>query len=706
LGLTLSELQANEEDGEYNDTNASRSVALTATASETSAYADFDNLEMDRYGELHSLSQSVIETIVQLEEAIADVHLTLAQAEQNASNQNRHFKQLQTAIAQIRMRPISDIVSKFPRVIRSLSMQHSKDVDLVIEGGETLIDRVILDALSDPLNHILRNAFDHGIEVTSVRAERGKPAQGKILIKALFQGDKILVIVQDDGGGIDAEKIRNKVRKMAIESGKDTSQIDAIPRQKLLSLIFEPGFSTADKVTSLSGRGVGMDVVQTNLNQIGAKISIDTEVGVGTTFTISIPFTLLSTRVLLVQVAQTILAIPSSAIAAVVACSSTDIFKQDSRYGFVWQEQTLPVVQLGDRLKLNCQHQIDYIDDRIVTSGSAMIIVEINNELAAILADAFWSEQEATIRQIEGNIRLPKLFSGCIILGSGQAVPLLDLNEVALQFHTGLELLIPPTPELPTATPVESPEPENLDQSPELIESSELIESLESTDLSESTELIESPDPSLSPTLVSSPSSLDFSGRTDSDRTSAGASPLQIESPEYPTSPTLTSSSSALDLSGGTDSRAGMGAPPLQLGSQSPNLQPPRPKTRASILVVDDSINVRRFLALTLEKAGFRVEQAKDGEEALAKIVDGLNVNAVVSDVEMPRLDGYGLLSQIRAKPEHSKLPVVMLTSRSGDKHRRLAMNLGATGYFTKPYQERELINTLRELTQAQGSEI
>jgi chemotaxis protein histidine kinase CheA/CheY-like chemotaxis protein len=685
LGLVQSESQSAEGYSEYTDLDNALAVVDPIVTPEISAYADFDNLEMDRYGELHSLSQSVIETIVQLEEAIADVNLTLAEAEQNASNQNRHFKQLQTTIAQIRMRPISDIVGKFPRVIRSLSMQHGKDVDLVIEGGESLIDRVILDALSDPLNHILRNAFDHGIEVASVRAERGKPAQGTILIKTLFQSDKILVKIQDDGGGIDAEKIRNKVRKMALESGRDTSQIDAIPRQKLLSLIFEPGFSTADKVTSLSGRGVGMDVVKTNLNQIGAQIAIDTEVGVGTTFTIAIPFTLLSTRVLLVQVNQMILAIPSTAIAGVMACNSTDIFKQGDRYGFVWQGQTLPVVQLSDQLKLNCQHQIEYIDDRIVTSGTAMIIVELNNELAAILADTFWSEQEATIRQIEGNIKLPKLFSACIILGSGQAVPLLDLNEVASQFLTGMELLIPPAPKLTAAELEESTEPKDLVESPEPIESSEsisLTESPESIESIESTSLIESYEPT-----ESSPTAL-------------------IEPPELPKSKSI-SSPSSLDLPGGTDSlRAGTGTPPLQLESRSSNPQSPKAKTRISILVVDDSINVRRFLALTLEKAGFRVEQAKDGEEALAKIVDGLRVNAVVSDVEMPRLDGYGLLSQIRAKPEHSKLPVIMLTSRSGDKHRRLAMNLGATGYFTKPYQERELVNTLRELTQVQGGDM
>ncbi|WP_412973443.1 response regulator [Pseudanabaena sp. PCC 6802] len=372
------------------------------------------------------------------------------------------------------------------------------------------------------------------------------------------------------------------------------------------------------------------------------------------------------------QVGQAILAIPSSAIAGVVACSSPDIFKQDNRYGFVWQGQTIPVVQLSDRLKLNCQHQIDYIDDRIVTSGSATIVVELKNELAAILVDAFWSEQEATIRQIEGNIKLPKLFSGCIILGSGQAVPLLDLNEVALQFLTGMELLIPPAPELPAAAPAEPID------SPESTESAEPVRSPASTELTESLESL---------------ASVESAKLPESSAPTALVEPPELPKSPEPTTPLIESLISPA---------------PALADLKPPTPQPPtanrQPPTRTSILVVDDSINVRRFLALTLEKAGFRVEQAKDGEDALSKLVEGLRVDAVVSDIEMPRLDGYGLLSQIRAKPEYGKLPVIMLTSRSGDKHRRLAMNLGATGYFTKPYQERELIETLRELTQPKSN--
>lgn len=580
-------------------TNAAAAIApsleiVNAQATHSMRQDSFDSLEMDRYNELHSLSQSVMETIVQLQEVSEDIDLNLGEAEQSSLLLNRNFKQLQTELAQIRMRPLSDVVGKFPRVIRSLSLQYGKQVELVIKGGETLIDRAVLDLLSDPLNHILRNAFDHGIEDAAIRLNQGKPETGHIEISANNIGGVTVINIQDDGGGIDVEKIRARVKQSAIAARMDISAISMISEEKLLALIFEPGFSTADTITSLSGRGVGLDVVNINLKQIGAKIDINTKLGVGTNFRITLPLALTSIRILVVETNFAFFAIPCNFIEEVIP------YFEDGMEIFEWKEQLLPVVDLSNYFQINCAYNGSHAEVIPTTTAPSILVVRQDHRLIAMLVNACWGEQEVSVRQPEGNIALPLGFSGCVILGNSQVVPLLNLNEIknlGVKEHET-------TPITATATSSVTGEYTQVKQPSDSIQVAQILKS-----------------------------------------------------------------SSHFDD------------------------QP------SSILVVDDSVNVRRYLALTLKKAGFQVEQAKDGEDALAKMSSGLKVDAVISDVEMPRLDGYGLLVRIRGNESLSQLPVVMLTSRSSDKHRQIAMNLGATAYFCKPYQEQELVQTLKQLT-------
>lgn len=220
---------------------------------------------MDRYNELSLLSQEVMETIVQVQEVTTDIQLSVDDTDQFARKLNKTSKHLQTKLTQIRMRPLSDLIDRFPRALRDMNVEYGKNVQLKIEGGNTLIERSILEALNDPLMHLLRNAFDHGIEDAATRRAAGKPEQALIEIKATHRSNRTIITMRDDGRGMDLDKIRDRAASM----GLDATLLAQASDEELLSLIFEPGFSTSDQVTTLSGRGVGMDVVRSNLKQIG-----------------------------------------------------------------------------------------------------------------------------------------------------------------------------------------------------------------------------------------------------------------------------------------------------------------------------------------------------------------------------------------------------------------------------------------------------
>jgi two-component system, chemotaxis family, sensor histidine kinase and response regulator PixL len=546
----------------------------------TSLSSDFtselDLLEFDQYSELHMLSQEVMDNIVQIEELTTDLDLQLNDTERTTRDLNRTAKQLQTGLTQVRMRPISELFNRFPRAMRNLSIEHSKPIDLQLKGGNTLIERSILEALNDPLMHLVRNAFDHGIEPSAVRREQGKPGTGTIEISATYRGNQTVITIKDDGGGIDLDKIRAKVKRMGI----DDKEIAKFKDSELIDLIFEPGFSTADKVTDLSGRGVGMDVVRTNIRSLRGDIFVDTKLGKGSTFTITVPFTLSVVRVLLVEVNGLWLAVPSNIVEEIILLDPDRIINTAGQRMLQWEGFTVRSIQPSQYL-----HLPDF-NPQVATANlptincPTVLMIDQGPDLVAIEIDRFWGEQEVTIRQPQGNLKMPPGFTGCTILGDGRIVPLIDAIE--------------------------------------------------------------------------------FIRWIDGD---------------FAVSKAIGST--------------------LKLLPEDTTPSTPAPIQRPRILVVDDSINVRRFVALTLEKAGYLVEQAKDGQEAVEKLQTGIQIQAVVCDVEMPRMDGYGFLATVKGLSQFKNIPVLMLTSRSGDKHRKIAMNLGASAYFAKPFKEQELLATL-----------
>ncbi|OBQ41158.1 MAG: histidine kinase [Anabaena sp. MDT14b] len=543
-------------------------------------------IEQDSYQKLNLLSQNVMETIVQVAEVTSDIQLSVDDTDQIARKLNKTSKQLQRQLTQVRMRPFSDLVERFPRAIRDLNVEYGKNVQLKIEGGNTLIERGILEALNEPLMHLLRNAFDHGIEDPTTRRTQGKPEQGLIEMKAVYHSNRTIITVRDDGQGISLEKIRHRALKM----GLDDSLLASASDEELLSLIFEPGFSTSEQVTALSGRGVGMDVVRNNLKLARGDVNVDTQAGVGTKFTLSVPFTLSVARVLLVESDRLVLAFFTDVIEEIFLLEQEQIFFLDGKEFINWQNHQLPLLRLNSYFEFNCSRYNNLeLETLPIINAISVLIVKHDHQQVAVQVERCWGEQEVAIRQVEGNIPLPSGFNNCTILGDGRVVPLINTNDLVLWITTG-----------------ERPHISN----------------------------------------------------------------------KLPT----------------TRLQTAFLKPPKVATVKQPSRQ------KGVILIVDDSINVRRYLALTLEKGGYQVEQAKDGQEALEKLESGLQVQAVICDIEMPRIDGYSFLERINNNTELRNIPVAMLTSRSSSKHRQLAMQLGAKAYFSKPYNEQELLRTLEEI--------
>jgi two-component system, chemotaxis family, sensor histidine kinase and response regulator PixL len=534
---------------------------------------EFDRLEMDHYGEFHLLSQAVIEAVVQIQEKVTDIDLQLNETEVVSRDISRTTQQMQTSFTSVRMLPFNEVVGRFPRALREMAIEHGKQVELVIKGGGTLVERNVIEVLKDPLMHLLRNCFDHGIEAPAERLAAGKSATGKIEITAAYRGNQTVITIRDDGKGMDLAKIRAKAIKMGI----DESMLQSTGQKELLELIFEPGFSTAEKVTDLSGRGVGMDVVRTNLREAKGEIQIETTAGLGSTFTITVPFTLSVIKALIVDVNKMLFALPVNAVEETLLPDPAQIVSRAGRNFLDWEEFQVQLINMAEHFKapdflptvdLNITPKIDQ---------SAVFLAADGDQLYGLQVDRFWNEQEVTVRQPQGVIPLPPGISGSAILGDGRVIPLVDPLALA-RWVTSLD---------------------------------------------------------------------------DSDR------------------PTF-------------DQDADFAETTLE--------------REQLIMVVDDSINVRRFVALTLERNGYRVEQAKDGQEAIEKIQAGLFPNLVICDLEMPRMDGYGFLAQIKSLDNAKHIPVVMLTSRSGQKHRKIAMNLGAADYYAKPFNEADMLNTISKL--------
>ncbi|HYW22014.1 MAG TPA: response regulator, partial [Nodularia sp. (in: cyanobacteria)] len=535
----------------------------------------FNEFEMDRFTPFHTLSQEMIEFIVRVRESASDIDFVTEKSERVARQFRQVTTQLQEGLTRARMVPFSQTIDRLRRGVRDNAIKYGKQVNLVIEGGDTLIDKMILDHLISPLTHMLNNAIAHGIETPEIRQNAGKSPAGYITIRAFYQGNQTVISVGDDGAGIDPEQIKVK----AVQLGMITpAQAKSISRMEVYDLLFQSGFSIKDKADELSGRGVGMDVVRSAISDIRGIVNTNSTIGEGTTFTIRLPLTLSICKALCCVSDKARIAFPMDGVEDTLDIPVKSIQHHPDGQSYIsWRDTLLPFRPLKELLTFNRLLSRGNVyggnrDDEMVS----VVVVRSGNTLIALQIDLVLSEQEIVIKQFESPAPKPIGVAGATILGDGRIMPIADVLEI-------IEI---------------------------------------------------------------------FQGRISKHN---GSKLWQQQ--EEPTLPETTVE-----------------------------------KIDPTVLIIDDSITVRELLSLTFIKAGYRVEQARDGEEAWDKLRSGLPCDIVFCDIDMPRCDGLELLSRIKKDSELSKLPIAMLTSRGADKHRQMAFELGASGYFTKPYMEEPLL--------------
>jgi chemotaxis family two-component system sensor histidine kinase/response regulator PixL len=542
------------------------------TPSKSEAHSEFDPLQMDSYNQIYTWVQTVIEEIAQVGEVMRDMGLITQQSQESLRKKQQTLKQIRGDLLWIRMVPLQEILQRFPRMVRDLCVQHHKQVEVKLIGANTLVDKAVLEKLTDPLVHLVRNAFDHGIEPPQTRIQRGKNPQGTIEIQAYYRGNQTYITVGDDGQGIDLERVRQKAIEKQIftpEQAANASKAD------LLNCLFAPGFSTAATVSDLSGRGVGLDVVRLQIQELKGSIQIHTEPGQGTTFTIRLPLTLTITKLLVFSLDQRRFALAVDSLAAIVTVTDAALVTMQGRQLYRWQGRLVPLIPpsvLEYRYPVRWGAGEGAGFTLPAGQGRPLLLLSVDNEVYGLEIDQILLEQDLVIKPFSGLLRPPAYVYGCTILGDGRLVPVLD---------------------------------------------------------------------------------------------GAGLVNHWLRTPD--------------------------------VGVVVPKT-PVRTLAQTEILVVDDSLTIRGTLSKMLTKHGYRVHTAADGREALELLAQNPHIQAVFSDVEMPRMNGFEFLSACRQDERYQTLPIIMLTSRAGEKHRKLAQKLGCNAYLTKPYLEPDVLKTLKEL--------
>jgi chemotaxis protein histidine kinase CheA/ActR/RegA family two-component response regulator len=546
---------------------------------------EYDPLEMDRFTPIHLLSQKMIELTVRVRESTADIEFVVDGSTEVTRTLRQITGQLQEDLTKSRMVPFAQTADRLQRGVRENGLKYGKQVELSVEGRDTLIDKVILESLTDPLIHMVNNAIAHGIESLETRQSDGKSSEGKITIRALHQGNQTIISVSDDGAGIDTDRVKQK----AIEKGIITAaQAAAMPKTEVYELLFLPSFSTKDQADELAGRGVGMDVVRTSITEIRGTIATESKLGVGTTFTIRLPLALSIAKALIAVNNKSNIAFPMDGIEDTQDVSPEQIqTDSEGKQCIFWRDELLPFTPLSDLLSFNrpLARNSFYSANEDDSDLVSILILRSDGNLTAVQVDKITGDQEIVIKPLQGPAAKPLGIAGATVMGDGRIVPIADVMEL-------------------------------------------------------------------------------------------------------------------ISLANGTLSR--------HVSTQwTDQIATPTVEIRESmVLIVDDSITVRELLSLTFKRAGYRVEQARDGQEAWDKLRAGLPCDIVFCDIEMPRMDGLEFLSRIQKDAALSKVPVAMLTSRGSDRHRQIASQLGASGYFIKPYLEEALLDAAKRMIKGEVLEI
>lgn len=551
--------------------------------------SEFSELEMDRYDDFNILSRSLTEISADITEVLSQLGGFVRRVDSDIDEFTKLAHRLQDEITQARMVPIGNLYTRLSRTVRDAAKASGKRAELKLEGAETELDNNIIQQISDPLIHLVRNAVAHGIEREDQRYQQGKSDVGNVTVRAYHRGNHIFVEVEDDGRGIDYEKVRS----LAVELG--IVYADAAPdltQEELLDLIFQPGFSTASRKTELAGRGVGLDVVRSNLVALNGEIEVDSEAGRGTRFTLKVPLTLVIAQALFVRCGQTMFAVPLTFVQEIRRVRVDEIEEVDGKMMTTVREVPTEILRVDVTLGLDPIHPVnDYY---------RMVIVNATGRQVGLIVEDVVRKDEIVIKNLGDYLRKVKMFPGATIAPDGSLILLLDVNRLV---------------------------------------------SIETMDRAAAAAAGER-------ALVAPPPSAVRIFAPGAEAVAQGAIPAE-----------------AIDVV----------------------------QEEKVVVLVDDSISVRKFVGRMLEKAGYRVKLAADGLEAL-EVIAHTRCDLVVTDLEMPRTNGYELLSHLRNDPQKRGLPVMIVTSRAGAKHRDRAMKEGASAFLTKPVQEDHFIAAVGRL--------
>jgi chemosensory pili system protein ChpA (sensor histidine kinase/response regulator) len=525
----------------------------------------FDALEFDRYTEFHLVSRELAETTTDIQTLGGELGHLHADFDGHLTRQSRLGSEIEDKLMRLRMVPLGTAAARLSRTVRNAAEQTGKKAELAFVGERTGLDKAVLEAMNDPLLHLLRNAVDHGLESPEVRRALGKPEAGTVTLKAAHDAGQVVLTIRDDGRGIDPER----VREVAVERGLLTAEAAAgLPDDRLYDLLFTPGFSTKRQVSELSGRGVGLDVVRTKVEALKGTVGVTSAPGRGTTFTVRLPMTLAVTRALLVTANRQTFAVPLDAVEQIFRLEDDTADRIGGEPVVKVGENVYPLAPLGRLLDLKTPA------DEV--ARPPVLLVRAGDKRLAVVVDHLIGGREVVIKNLGSHLKRVPGVAGATFLGDGSVVLILNPAE--------------------------------------------------------------------------------FVKRAE-------------------------------------------GAPAFKSPVATAAVPTARAKGR-TVLLVDDSPSVRRVLTTLAERNGWTAVSAKDGLEALEILQGGrVQPDAMLTDVEMPRMDGYELLATVRGLPATKSLPVVVITSRSADKHRQRAMDLGASAYVTKPYQEDALVELVNQLT-------
>ena len=537
---------------------------------------DFDPLEFDRFTRVQELTRIMAESVADVATVQRNLQRTMESTEDDLIAQARQARELQRDLLRTRMVEFEGIAERLYGVVRQASKDVGKQVKLDIIGGSMDLDRSVLERMAPAFEHMLRNSVAHGIEEPHVRAAAGKPAVGSITIELSQEGNDVSVEFADDGGGLDLQRIRDK----AIRQGllQPSAELGA---GEVANLIFAPGFSTAERVTELSGRGVGLDVVRNEVNALGGRIETSTTPGQGTTFKLVVPLTTAVTQVVMLRLGELAVGVPSNLVEVVKRVTASEVEQAYAANTFTHGGRQIPFFWAGALLESSA------LSAEPAQKHLPVVVFRSAGRQVALHVDEVLGNQEVVVKNLGPQLARVPGMTGMSVLASGAVV--LIYNPVALATIYG-------------------------------------------------------------------------------DK----ARQMQLDARKVPATPSTFDGSSATPL-----------APALG-AVQTP-----------LILVVDDSITVRRVTQRLLKREGYRVVLAADGLQALERLQDELPA-VVLSDIEMPRMDGFDLARNIRSDERLRDLPIIMITSRIAEKHREHARELGVDHYLGKPYSEEELLGLIR----------